>query len=131
VTLERVSRWVQTLPERDRNLPIIEYNGRKWTPNEILHQISTQPYALLSQNLQKLLEAKAFGPTANIEALAKERLIRLLQTGPSFRIHTLTAVGPKVITSQQLLNEVILETPLGKSFIQAEAARMKILLSKF
>jgi hypothetical protein len=131
MTLERVLRWIQTIPERDRNLPIIEYNGRMWTPNEILNQISTQPYTVLSQNLQKLLEAKAFGPTANIEALAKERLMRILQTGPPFRMHTLTAIGPKEITSQQLLNEVIQETALGKSFIQAEAARMKILLSKF
>jgi hypothetical protein len=126
--LERVASWVNRLPAEARALPILEYAGRYWSPNEILAQIQSCPNCSLSQALQAMLEQRlhALSPYATQYEIAKTRLIIHFARTPGY---WRTLAG--TISTAQLAQEVANETPLGQQLIQLEMQRMREQLEMF
>jgi hypothetical protein len=80
--------------------------------------------------LQRMLEMRALGQNTDITALAKERLLRLLEMQP-VQIITMALGMPAVLSAEQLKREIETEGTLGSSLISIEKRRVVELLSRF
>lgn len=117
-----VKRWYDRLPEAERNLPIVHVGHVVYTPSQILFEVSRG--SPLGEQLQKMVEAGDFGTP--LEKIAEMRLEQLLKQGIPYDIVTLSG---RVLTPQELLEEIKKRTPLGKQLIQAEIKQMKRVLA--
>ena len=127
MTLARISRWFSSLPEAERDLPVVIMDGISYTPRMILMEV--QRGSPLGERLQVLVEAGRLGTTALEEIqLAKVRLRELLQRMPEKPIIATLTVPPRTFTPRQLLREIELETPVGRQWIQAELQHVRRIL---
>jgi len=124
--LERVRRWVESLPAVERDLPVINYAGRDWTPNEILREVERG--TRIGEELQRRLEHRALGQV-NVRELAKRRLLKLLEKYP-VEIRTLTLKRP-VIGPEELRREIETEGVLGRSLIDVEIGKITQTIGKY
>jgi len=124
--LERVRRWVESLPAAERDLPIINYAGRYWTPNEILREVEMGTKT--GEELQRMLEHRALGQV-NVRELAKRRLLKLLEKYP-VEVRTLSLRRP-VIGPEELRREIETERDLGRSLIDIEIGKITQTIGKY
>jgi len=124
--LERVKRWVESLPAAERDLPVINYAGRDWTPNEILREVERG--TKIGKELQRMLEHRALGQV-NVRELAKRRLLKLLEKYP-VEIRTLSLKRP-VIRPEELKREIETEGALGRSLIDVEIGKIIQTIGKY
>jgi len=124
--LERVRRWVESLPAVERDLPVINYAGRDWTPNAILREVEAGTPT--GRELQRRLEHRVIGQV-NIRALAKRRLLKLLEKYP-VEARTLSLKRP-VIRPEELKREIETEGALGRSLIDVEIGKITQTLGKY
>jgi hypothetical protein len=130
MSLERVRRWVESMPATARKLPLIHHAGRYWTPEEILEEVSRCPTCPLAMELQRMLEMRALGQNTDITALAKERLLRLLEMQP-VQIITMALGMPAVLSAEQLRREIETEGRSDLALINIEKRRIVELISRF
>lgn len=125
MTLEIVEDWVNKLPRVERNQPLVIYRDRVYTPNEVLAEVRAG--TSLSEELQRIIEARAFTTVEEKYALAilrlKERLKKLPETYKSL-------IGEKIYTPSQLLEEIEKGTRVGRMLIEAEMSNLEEILKK-
>ena len=120
---------MNSLPAVDRDLPIIEYRGKLWTPNEILRQIESNPEDPVSKALQSMLEKRMFGASGNAWKIAKTRLIELIQKHPT--VWYLYSIEKPILTAEERKKEIMEETPFGRKLIELELRRLQRQVMKF
>lgn len=120
---------MNSLPAIDRDLPIIEYQGKLWTPNEILRQIESNPEDPVSKALQSMLEKRMFGASGNAWKIAKTRLIELIQKQPT--VWYLYSIEKPILTAEERKREIMEETPFGRKLIELELRRLQRQVMKF
>jgi len=128
MTLERIRAWFNRLPEVQRDLPIVIYDGVAYTPRMILDEV--QRATPLGARLQALVEAGRFGTTpTEEEALLKTRVRMILERMPPDKpvIATL-GIPSKVYTPRDLISEVERQTETGRKLMEAEKEAMKVFL---
>jgi hypothetical protein len=132
MTLQVIENWVRKLPQVQQNLPILSYQGKFYTPLEILDEVRKN--TPLGQALQKKIES---GDPPSESELYKQRLIQAIQMyiqkHPSAANKPLVAgiidKQPVVLTPLQLINEIQNETKIGKTLIEAEKKQVQRILS--
>jgi len=132
MTLQVIENWVRKLPQAQQNLPILSYQGKLYTPLEILDEVRKN--TPLGQALQKKIET---GDPPSENELYKQRLIQAIQMyiqkHPSAANKPLVAgiidKQPVALTPLQLINEIQNETKIGKTLIEAEKKQVQRILS--
>jgi len=122
MSYEVVKRWFDRLPEAERDLPLLHVGQAYFTPRQVLFEVSRG--SPLGAQLQQMVESGRFGTP--IEQLAEIRLEELIKRGYPYKIATLSG---KVLTPEELLQEIKRKTPLGRQLIQAEIKQMQRLLA--
>jgi len=128
VSIELVRRWFSKLPESERDLPVIIYNGIAYTPRMILAEVERG--TPVGEYLQRKLEEGSYGTTPEEEyRLAMIRLEQILRKYPPDKpVIGVLSARPIVLTPAQLLREIREGTPLGRMFVEAELRHVKRLL---
>jgi hypothetical protein len=121
-----VSRWLNKLPENEKNLPLLIVDSSIYTPRTAYNEVMRS--SELGNKLQALIESGRFGTTAyEEEQVAKIRLRAWLQTQPEIvMFHTLSG---KSFTPSQLLQEIESNTTIGQQWIRNEQQHMRLLVS--
>jgi len=127
MTLQFIKNWFNNLPPKERDLPLVTYEGNAYTPRMVLNQV--RDGTKLGQKLQRKVESGQF--TQNKVALAKARLKQILQK-PEYRGKTLvgqyTLGEPTELSSKDIIEKIEREEPLGQQFIQTELERINELM---
>lgn len=125
---ELVRRWFSKLPEHEKDLPIIIYNGVAYTPRMILMEVERG--TPVGEYLQRKLEVGSYGTTPEEEYhLAMIRLEQILRKYPPNKpIVGVLSYPPYELTPEDLLNEIRNRTELGKMFVRAELEHVRRLL---
>jgi len=129
MTLEVIRRWFSKLPESERDLPIVIYNGIAYSPRAILYEVMRG--TKVGKHLQGKVEAGELGTTSQEEYyLALLRLKQILSRYPPNKpILASLTYPPQLYTPQQLINAIERGTPLGKRLVNTEIQHMRYLLS--
>lgn len=127
MTLAKIQRWFNSLPEAERDLPVVILSGIAYTPRMILMEV--QRGTPVGQRLQMMVEAGTYGTTALEELqLAKVRLREVLLRMPNKPIIATLGTKYRVYTPQELLREIEMQTPIGMQWIQAELQHVRRIL---
>jgi len=104
MTLQFIKNWFNNLPPKERDLPLVTYEGNAYTPRMVLNQV--RDGTKLGQKLQRKVESGQF--TQNKVALAKARLKQILQK-PEYRGKTLvgqyTLGEPTELSSKDIIEK--------------------------
>jgi len=127
MTLSYIKNWFNNLPPKERNLPLVTYEGNAYTPQMVLNQV--RDGTKLGQKLQQKVESGQF--TQNKVALAKARLKQILQK-PEYKGKTLvgqyTLGEPTELSSEELQQQIEENRGAGKQLIQTELERINELM---
>ncbi|MEM2163708.1 MAG: hypothetical protein QW521_02225 [Desulfurococcaceae archaeon] len=128
--MERVRKWVYSLPAVERELPIIFLEGRYWSPNDILSFIEANPNHPISAQLLRMLSMRiaAIG-SPSITEIAKMRLLTLLEKHP-VKVYTL-GVLRRELSPEDLKREIMLGGSLGRSLISIQERRIAEIIGRF
>ncbi|MBA7493298.1 hypothetical protein ES702_03856 [subsurface metagenome] len=128
MTLTLVRRWFEKLPSYERDLPLLISNGMAYTPRATLDEVERNTE--LGRKLQSLIEMKTVGTLVGEEqTLAKLRLEELLKRMPDKPLFATLQIPPKTYTPRELSQEVEMNTPVGRQWINAEKKQMSYLVS--
>jgi len=80
MSLEFVRRKIEKIPPYRRNLPLIVYEGKAYSPNFVLNEVMRGTE--LGEKLQRAWETASFNSTATLKELAKARLKWIVENLP-------------------------------------------------
>lgn len=109
-----IERWLEVIPKQELNQPVMEVEGRRLTPIEILSEVKSGTE--LGKKAQAKLQVMGLGTD---EDLLKERLKSRLSRYPQNKPLFITVYGE--LTPRQLLSEVESGTKKGKEFLETES----------
>ena len=121
--LEAVERWFKRLPPDERDMPILRYKGRSWTPRQILREVRAG--TSIGKELQEHLERLVLGLHEGeipLE-LAEERLLMWLEEfkrkyGPKAPVFITLTEGP--ISAEELIRQIRERRGLGGELLETE-----------
>jgi hypothetical protein len=123
MSLMVVERWYQNLPAIERSQPLILLGDTAYSPDQVLAQVRAG--TALGQQLQSVIERRAFTPVMDKYGLALARIKQRLSTAsPQTRI----IVGNRILSPQEFIYEAEQGTPLGRQILEAEIQRMETVL---
>ena len=132
--LEAVRRWLRRLPPDERDMPILRYAGRSWTPRQILAEVERG--TPLGRELQARLERLVLGLSEEEIPLqlAEERLRVFLerfieQFGEEEPVFITLSEG--AIPAGELLRQVRERRGLGAELLDSERKYVMSLLRLF
>jgi len=126
---ELIERWFKSIPEYERDLPIVIHNGIAYTPRMILDEVRRG--STIGKVLQSKIERGSFGTTPEeARNLAIIRLRQVLSRYPPDKpiIATLT-FPPRTYTPSELIREIESGSRIGNRFIDAEINHVKRLVN--
>jgi len=112
--LEAIKAWFERVPKAERDMPIIIFKGKVYTPRQILQMAER---GVLPKELQEKIEKGEFTKIEDIYKIAIERLRTWLPKLPPdfvFIIHGNTYTG------KELLEEVEKGSDVGRMLIENE-----------
>lgn len=119
--LEVVERWYNKIPPIHRDLPLIFYKGKYWTPKEILNEV--RKGTRLGEELQRMIEARKFTDAKTLKEIAKKRLLEIIKGLPES--YGVASFSGKVYTKEDLIKLVEEEKDFGKILIERELEIVK------
>jgi len=119
---EFIRKWFEGLPKIERDEYLIIYQNKVYTPRHVLEEVEKD--SALGKDLQRVIEQKKFTSALDKYQLAIIRLKRFLEGAPEFKM----AVGPRVYTARELLEEIQKGSKLGRGLIEAEIRKIEILI---
>jgi len=124
MTRETIERWYTSLPEYERDMPLITVEGKSYTPNEVLREVRNG--TALGEKLQEKVETG--GLRERLEALAKERVTKLLEKRPAGIAWLAPPDWPKELSPEEIKEEVRKQSDIGRQFIEMEKSYMHRLM---
>ncbi len=122
---KRVQKWFDSLPRIERDQRLVVYEGRAYTPSEILTEVKNG--SGLGEKLQEIIEARRFTSIENKYGLALIRVKERLEKLPKeFRI----VFEGKMYSPEDMLKEIQEGTRVGRAFVEAEIKRIEEVLSQ-
>jgi len=114
MSLELMRKWFNSLPESEKDLPLLHVGNAFYTPRQALYEVERG--TKIGEQLQRLVEEGRFGTDLN--ALAKARLLQVLEKTP-YKIGTLTgkAYSPEELAEMLQKGEL---TPELKLLMETE-----------
>jgi len=121
-----VEKWYWALGIYQRNMPLLPLGRTFYTPNQVISEV--QRGTNLGRDLQSQLEALRGVGSARLAPallwdLAKMRIIQTFTEMP-MNLYLRSLTQP-VLSAEQVIKEVIAETPTGKQLIRAEIEIVK------
>jgi len=124
MSLEAIKEWISRIPKAELDMPSIPYQGRVYTPKQILEMAEA---GTLPEELQEKIEAGAFTTAGEVYQIGIERVKTYLKALPqNFVIY----VGTQPYTVKELLEEVEKGTPIGRAFVEQEIRKWESLYRK-
>jgi len=130
MSLELVRRWFDSLPEHERDLPLILVDGKVYTPREVLREVERG--TPLGEKMQATLEMAISGSYTfeELRVIGKARAKEIAKRLP--KDFSLIAIGKGEVTRDEIIEMIQREESLGKSAIDYEAERaMKLLTMRW
>jgi hypothetical protein len=125
LTLEFVRRWFNKLPNAEKDLPLLVWEGYAYTPRQALTEVEKN--TPIGRALQSLVESGRFGTSSEEEReLAKIRLKKVFEAMPEKPLFA--TLSGKTFTPKQLIEEIERNSEIGEQWILAETSRMRRLL---
>jgi len=116
MSLNFVLKWYKRIPPIHRDLELVPYKGRFWTPNEVLAEVKKGTED--GRRLQSLLEAGKFTDETTLKELAKRRLLKILKDLP--RGIGIGTFSGRVYSKEDLIKLVKEERDVGRILIEQE-----------
>ena len=117
---EAIERWIKKIPKAELDMPSIPYKGQVFTPRQI-HKMALA--GTLPDELQKLIEGKAFTTAEEVYKIGLERVRKYLKKlPPNFIIY----IGTQPYTVKELLEEIERGTPIGRAFVEQEIRKWEM-----
>jgi len=129
MTLERVERWFEALPEPERDIPLIVIDEVAYTPRRVLEEVRAGTD--LGKKMQEMLESpERMLPVKEI--LAEKRLEVILGRYPPDqpRYGVIIEGRREILTPRELMVHIRKRTKLGKQWIRTEKEYIQRLLRR-
>jgi len=121
VSLEAIRDWVSRIPKAELDMPSIPYQGKVYTPKQILEMAEA---GTLPEELQEKIKAGAFTTAEEVYQIGLQRVKKYLeQLPPKLTLY----VGTQPYTVKELLEEVEKGSPIGRAFVEAEIRKWETL----
>lgn len=109
---------------------MVVYDSRAYSPNEVLAAVRSG--SALGKELQRKIEQGKMGtPDETLEALAAERLVKLLQERPVTVIRLVEPWRRPALTPEDLKEEIRQRTSLGRKLIEEEVKYLERVRKKY
>jgi len=121
MSLQFVRRWIEGIPPAERDLPLVPFEGKVYTPNQVLRLVESG--SPVGEEIQKRLEARKFTTKEELERIAKMRLLSIIRSlPPGMGLGTFSG---KVYTKEELEKLVEEGKGIGKYLIEQEIRIIK------
>lgn len=117
---------LENIPPVERKLPVWEFAGKFYTPEELAMPSSLSAFESLRDEVFKTLKIDEY----KLTKIAKERAKKIWSNVKNVGLATLTFGKEKVLTPQEILEKIELEEGIGKKIIEVEKKRVLNVLSK-
>ncbi len=104
-----IKQWYSRIPEMERDLPLIYYKGKVYSPKDVYEEV-VEKHSELGEELQNMLERMASPHTVSYEDLksikiaAEERIKKLLDYLP--KDFSIVALSGEIIGKDQILERL-------------------------
>ena len=120
MTVERVRRWFERIPEIERDVPIILINGRVYTPREVKSEVERG--TTLGRRMQEELE-KTVSHITQLHKIGKARALYWAKGLPEdFSIGSYSIEKP-IATKSEIIRMIEQEEEVGESAVKYEEER--------
>ena len=116
MSLSAVLRWYNKIPPAERDMPLIPYGGKLYSPNEVLREVKAN--TPVGKALQAIIEAGHLTSYQTLKEIAKARLIWMLQhlpPGAGF-----VSIGGRTYTAEEMIKLIKEEKYPANIFIEHE-----------